>query len=143
MEYPSLYLYFLIRPLQNSLNLKLHATPIKSKKDTSNEISPDLSILIDIIIHCQKSMTGFGAVFLVLIECVRNNTHKKFVYTYMFMYGGYENERKSLKRNAEFRVILWHSMTFKMRPLPIHNSIYQITYLKLNQKYLKKTRVKK
>ena len=56
----------------------------------------------------------------------------------MFMYGVYENDRKRLKRNAEFRVILWHSMTFKIRHLPIHNSIYQITYLKFNQKYLKK-----
>ena len=56
----------------------------------------------------------------------------------MFMYGVYENERKRLNRNAEFRVILWHSITFKMRHLPIHKSIYQITYLKFNQKYLEK-----
>ena len=59
------------------------------------------------------------------------------------MYGVYENERKRLKRNAEFRVILWHIMTFKIRHLPIHNSIYQITYLKFNQKYLKKKHVYK
>ena len=66
------------------LNLKLHATLIKSKKETFNEVSPDLSILIDIIIHCQKSITGFGAAILFLMECVRNN--KKNVCLYLHVH---------------------------------------------------------